>query len=97
MEYKYDYDIRTSQIISNDKNYATDNYELSDDGKCIKNCKHCTEDKKCTVCGDNYILHLDDNGNLKCSSKEYFEVDIYMSKMKILILITVQKLALVSH
>ena len=80
MEYKYDYDIRTSQVITNDKNYATDNYELSDDGKCIKNCKHCTEDKKCTVCGDNYILHLDDNGNLKCSSKEYFEVGYYVNQ-----------------
>ena len=57
--YNYDYTPLTTQNIStltsdlDNKN----NYELSDDGKCPKYCKHCKEGRICVTCNeDSYFL-----------------------------------------
>jgi hypothetical protein len=44
-DYLYDYEINTSQNIEDSKSaaYATDNYELSEDGKCPQYCKYCNK------------------------------------------------------
>ena len=57
--YNYDYEIKTSQnieagIISDSDN--ENNYELSDDGICPKNCNHCKEKNICMKCRNNYDL-----------------------------------------
>ena len=56
--FSYDYMIKTSQSIEKalEGNFDNEtNYELSDDGKCIKNCKQCSE-RKCIECRNNYGL-----------------------------------------
>ena len=50
----YNYESRTTQNYEKAQYYSTDNYELSDEGHCPKNCKHCKEDKTCLVCRDDY-------------------------------------------
>ena len=53
--YDYEYEINTSQDFSEiEKSNTLIGYELSDDGICPKNCKHCNENKKCKKCRENY-------------------------------------------
>ena len=57
--YLYDYTPKTSQNIEESIDLdpdQTNNYELSDDGICPKNCKHCKEQNKCKICIDDYSL-----------------------------------------
>ena len=57
--YIYDYDIKTSQNIERAVEENADeenNYELSNDGKCLQYCKQCTIHKKCIKCKNNYGL-----------------------------------------
>ena len=72
-DYIYDYEIQTSQNIAGSKNvaYATDNYELSEDGKCPQNCKICKEDNICLECRDDYGLLLEESGEIKCYSNSF--------------------------
>ena len=57
--YYYDYDILTSQNLVdaeiNEPN-NTNNYELSDNGICPKDCKQCQINRICSQCRENYNL-----------------------------------------
>ena len=54
----YDYEIKTSQNIkkAEESDFDINNYELSEDGICQKNCKQCQGNKKCLDCREGYIL-----------------------------------------
>jgi len=87
--YNYDYTIKTSQNLEDSKISDSDNennYELSDDGICPKNCKHCNENKKCKKCRDNFnFFGSKKNQEINCLSDTelsigyYKENDIYYS------------------
>ena len=69
----YDYTIKTSQNIEKalEGNFDNEtNYELSDDGKCIKYCKQCSE-SKCIECRNNYGLvgNKENEDELTCVNK----------------------------
>ena len=69
--YIYDYTIKTSQNIEKaeeEVSDSTNNYELSDDGKCSKFCKQCTESFKCISCIDNFYLvgNKENESELSC-------------------------------
>ena len=72
-DYLYDYVIKTSQNIEKSKTeiYKTDNYELSEDGQCSQNCKHCRDRNICLECRDNYGLLAEESGEINCFSNEY--------------------------
>ena len=64
----YNYEIKTSQNIekANSAEFdITDNYELSDNGKCKKFCKHCINNN-CQDCGNGYVLKMEENGEINC-------------------------------
>ena len=68
--FNYDYNISTTQNIEKaidddvDEKY---NYELSDEGICIKYCKQCKENKKCIECRDEYgLVGNKENDELIC-------------------------------
>ena len=65
-DYTYDYEIKTTQNFNKLISESTDNYELSENGKCLQNCKHCKESNKCLKCRDDYGLKKEDNGDIKC-------------------------------
>ena len=50
----YNYTIKTTQNYDKPQHYVTDNYELSSEGYCPENCKHCKEKDKCLACRDDY-------------------------------------------
>ena len=57
--YNYDYTIATNQNLKDAGTTSVDNtnnYELSENGICPKDCKQCQENKKCTKCRDEYVL-----------------------------------------
>ena len=68
--FDYDYEIHTTQNIERAMDDDFDekfNYELSDGGICIKNCKHCKENKKCIECRKEYgLLGNKENNGLIC-------------------------------
>ena len=72
-DYLYDYEINTSQNIEDSKSvaYATDNYELSGDGKCPQYCKYCKENNICLECKDDYGLLPEDSGEIRCYSNSF--------------------------
>ena len=66
--YTYDYVSKTSQNIekANSAEFdTTDNYELSENGKCKQNCKHCNNNK-CQDCREGFVLKMEDNGDTNC-------------------------------
>ena len=79
--YYYDYNIKTSQNIERGIDEEPDelnNYELSDNGKCIKNCKQCTENIKCIKCRNNFsLLSLKANNSLICISDNELTIGYY--------------------
>ena len=79
--YNYDYKIKTSQNIAKAENEKADNlnnYELSDDGKCPKYCKLCSENQKCLECLDDYIfVRKIDEETIKCASLESLSIGHY--------------------
>ena len=87
--YNYDYTIKTSQNIENAEISEADNennYELSNNGVCPKDCKHCYENKKCIKCRDNFSLFgSKKNQEINCLSQTelskgyYLENNIYYS------------------
>ena len=54
----YDYEIKTSQNIkkAEESDFDINNYELSNNGLCQKNCKQCKGNKICQECREGYIL-----------------------------------------
>jgi hypothetical protein len=87
--YNYDYIIKTSQNIEDAEIDISDNennYELSLNGICPKDCKHCYENKKCIKCRDNFkFVGSKKNQEITCLSQTelskgyYLENDIYYS------------------
>ena len=70
--YIYDYTIKTSQNVE-DAEYAyadeINNYELSENGICPKDCKHCYENNTCIKCRNNYdFLGSKKNLEIRCLS-----------------------------
>ena len=65
----YDYEIKTTQNYEKPQHFSTDNYELSNDGFCPENCKHCKEKDKCLVCRDNFG-RLEKDGKITCVSTD---------------------------
>ena len=68
--YYYDYKIKTSQnigrmetILANNKR----NYELSENGICPINCKHCLKNNKCLKCREGYsLVNSNENEKIIC-------------------------------
>ena len=57
--YIYDYQIKTSLNIENAETSFSDNetnYELSENGICPINCKHCLLNNKCLECRNDFGL-----------------------------------------
>ena len=73
--YIYDYEVKTSQNYekSLDEIDDSDNYELSEDGKCPQYCKHCQEKNICITCKDDYGKKLEDDKSVRCYPLEEFE------------------------
>ena len=65
----YDYEIKTSQdLIESEKEpFSEDNYELSTNGKCPKNCKQCNQLGQCISCRNHYKI-IEININNKANS-----------------------------
>ena len=58
--YKYDYTIKTTQNIETFEISLADetfNYELSENGICPINCKHCQNNNKCMKCRNDFVLY----------------------------------------
>ena len=56
------------------------NYELSDNGKCIINCQHCTVNNKCMNCRSDYGLIIsNDNNELICVPNSGLNIGYYIS------------------
>ena len=86
--YYYDYDIKTSQNI--ERAYEEDaddeyNYELSNDGKCVKYCKQCTIYQKCIKCKNNYGLvgNKKNISELECLPDYHLNIGYYKEENSI--------------
>ena len=79
--YYYDYTIKTSQNVEDAELSDPDNknnYELSDDGICPKNCKHCYENKRCIKCRDNfYFVGSKESQEISCLSEQELSKGYY--------------------
>ena len=79
--YSPDYEpkiINNINKVENDEIDDENNYELSYDGKCIKYCKQCNENKKCIICKNNYVLLGDkESGEIKCVPEEEISKGYY--------------------
>ena len=79
--YYYDYIIKTSQSITKAEDEQADNinnYELSDDGKCPKYCKLCSENRKCLECINDYVfVRKVDEETIKCVFSNDLSVGYY--------------------
>ena len=77
--YTYDYEIKTSQNIekaNSAESDTTDNYELSENGKCKQYCKHCNNNK-CQGCAEGYVLKMEDNGDINCYAQDSIGEEYY--------------------
>ena len=81
--YDYDYVIKTTQNVdrAEDEDFNNeDNYELSEDGICPINCKHCAENKKCFNCRNDYNLVGEiNNDTVICLNKSEIEKGYYLN------------------
>ena len=79
--YNYDYESKTSQNLIRAEKEEIDNennYELSDDGICNKNCKQCLDNNKCIKCRKNYIfLGNKENDEILCINESEVEKGYY--------------------
>ena len=79
--YIYDYTIKTSQNLEDAELAIADeinNYELSDNGICPKNCKHCYENNTCIKCRNGYdFLGSKNNQEIKCLSETELSKGFY--------------------
>ena len=81
--YSYDYNILTSQnLVDAEIETAddTNNYELSDNGVCPKDCKQCKENNKCIRCRENYNLvgSTENDEEIKCLSESEMRTGYYL-------------------
>ena len=73
----YDYTIKTSQDISlsETEKFSEDNYELSDNGICSKDCSLCSE-KECLYCRKEYgFYQYNESSVIKKVCKSYTELE----------------------
>ena len=86
--YIYDYTIKTSQNLEEasltEIDY-TDNYELSENGKCPQYCKHCQDKSICLKCVDDYGKKLETDKSIKCYKLEEFEEGYYQNDQDVYI------------
>jgi hypothetical protein len=86
-EYKtpnYDYDLNIDEITSQVTSYIKSNtelnqmetvegYELSDDGTCPINCRHCNPNKRCLQCSNSYPYYIGEKNDvsyhINCTNK----------------------------
>jgi len=86
-EYKtpnYDYDLNNDEIISQvtssiktntelAQEQTIEGYELSEDGVCPINCRHCNPNKRCVQCRNNYQYYIsekeDISYHINCTNK----------------------------
>ena len=82
--YYYDYTILTSQNLEDAEIKTpddTNNYELSENGVCPKDCKQCKENKKCIKCRNDYsFVGSTENEEKYCLSQSelsngYYKID----------------------
>ena len=81
--YLYDYEIKTTQNVDRAEGEDFDdenNYELSEDGKCPINCKHCNENQKCLNCRNGYNLVGEINKDkIVCLPEEELQKGYYLN------------------
>jgi hypothetical protein len=81
--YDYDYVIKTTQNVdrAEDEDFNNeDNYELSEDGVCPINCKHCAQNKKCFNCRNEYDLVGEiNNDTVLCLHESEIEKGYYLN------------------
>ena len=82
--YIYDYDIKTSQNIENaeiDDFDNENNYELTEEGICVKFCKQCNMNQICIKCRENYGLVGDEENDelIICKSMEEINIGYYLN------------------
>ena len=79
--YIYDYQIKTSQNIENAETSFSDNetnYELSENGICPINCKHCLLNNKCLECRNDFgLIGSKENEEIKCLSLDILNKGYY--------------------
>ena len=85
--YIYDYEIKTSQNIEKAEIEDADNennYELSNDGICIKNCRQCNEKKICINCREDFELvgNKENKELLECKSLEEIQIGYYFDEIE---------------
>ena len=85
--FDYDYEIHTTQNIERALNDDVDekyNYELSDEGICIKYCKQCKENKKCIECRKGYgLVGNKENDDLFCLPENEISIGYYKNSESI--------------
>ena len=85
--FNYDYKINTTQNIERAKDENIEeknNYELSDEGICIKYCKQCKENKKCIKCREEYgLVGNKANDELLCLPENELSLGYYKNNESI--------------
>ena len=85
--FNYDYNIATTQNIERAKIEDVDeknNFELSEEGICIKYCKQCKENKKCIKCRDEYgLVGNKTNNELLCLPENELSKGFYKNNESI--------------
>ena len=83
----YDYKINTTQNIGRaleDDANEKSNYELTDEGICIKDCKQCKENKKCIKCREEYgLVGNKTNDELLCLPENQLSIGYYKNNESI--------------
>lgn len=75
LDFNYNYNrtnVSSQIVLPGDTTNFSKSYELSDNGKCPKDCSQCYENKKCFVCkeGQYYIgVRENDKNPVNCSSQ----------------------------
>ena len=81
--YEYEYEIKTNQILEEliVEEVVTDlAYELTDQGKCPKDCLQCYELKKCFVCREGFYYigeKEDEEGPIYCKNISNISIGYY--------------------
>ena len=83
--FNYDYEIKTSQIYSELINAEPETlvYELSENGKCPKDCGQCNNLRQCIQCreGFNFIgIKEDEDLPIICNNQTNISIGYYTSK-----------------
>ncbi|MCF0116458.1 MAG: hypothetical protein HUJ61_00220, partial [Bacilli bacterium] len=83
--YYLDYESLTTQDIDDaeEKGFNSNNYELSEDGKCPKYCKNCDLNGRCKSCKADYGLVEDDEDKIICLLLSELKTGYYKDKNSI--------------